>query len=128
MDFYRLEAAYAHLKLATDTAAQLTEMEWQASGLSDEDRAPEYAVMFRKLRVLNERSLREALQYTDPKALFELVCYAKHFGMWKGYRRNQMRLRYIDPDESITEVPEVRQPAEPNDGQMMLFGEPGEET
>lgn len=81
----------------------------------------------RKLRVLNERSLREPLQYTDPKALFELVCYAKHLGMWRGYRQNQVRLRYVDPDEPITELSED-EPARANDGQMILFGEPDEET
>ena len=102
MDVQRLEVEYAHLELATDTAVQLTEMEWRASGLSDEDRAPEYAMMFRELRALNERSLREPLQYTDPKALFDMVCYAKHIGMWRGYRHNQGRLRYVDPDEPIT--------------------------
>ncbi|MCH9033990.1 MAG: hypothetical protein IID42_05740 [Planctomycetes bacterium] len=61
MRFERLEADYCHLELATDTAVQLTEMEWRASGLSDEDRAPEYASMFRKFRALNQRSLREPL-------------------------------------------------------------------
>ncbi len=128
MRLERLEADYRHLELATDAAVQLTEMEWRASGLSDEDRVPEYAAMFRKLRALNQRSVREPLQYTDPKALFELVCYAKHLGMWKCYRQNQVRLRYVDLDEPIAGLPDDQQERRPDDGQMMLFGEPGEET
>ncbi len=117
MRFERLEADYRHLELATDAAVQLTEMEWRASGLSDEDRATEYAGMFRKLRALNQRSLREPLQYSDPRALYDLVCYAKHFGMWKCYRQNQVRLRYVDPAEPIADMPDNQQERKSDDGQ-----------
>ncbi len=95
MDISRLEAELAHLETATDTAVQLTELEWKASGLSDEGLAVQYQDMFRRLQELSERSLQEDLRHTDPKALFDMVRYAKHLGMWRGYADNQRRLKYV---------------------------------
>ena len=99
MDFERLEAELEHLETATDAAVQLTELEWKASGLSDEDLAVEYQDMFRKLKALNERSLREDLRQSDRKALFDMVRYAKHLGMWRGYEQNRGRLKYALDNE-----------------------------
>lgn len=77
-------------------AVPLTETEWQASGLTDEELTPEYGRMFAELKRLNERSLSEHLRCSDPRALFDLVRYAKHLGFWKGYHDNQRRLRYVE--------------------------------
>ena len=96
MDFKRLEAESHHLDVATDTAVMLTEMEWQAQGLSDENLAPEYVRMFAELKRLNERSLSEDLRHRDPRALFDMVRYAKHLGFWRGYHDKQRRLRYVE--------------------------------
>ena len=98
MDGDRLDMEYRLLETATDTAVQLTELEWRAAKLSDEDLAPEFQRMFRELKQLNERSLCESLRHTDPKALFDLVRYAKHLGMWKGYEANQHRLAYAQSE------------------------------
>ena len=61
----------------------------------DQDLAPEYSRMFAKLKQLNERSLSEDLRHTEPRALFDMVRYAKHLGFWRGYHDNQRRLRYV---------------------------------
>lgn len=91
---------YEFTEMATDMAVQLQELEWQRDRLSDEALAPEWQRMFGELRRLNERSLRESLQDTDPRALYDLVRYAKHLGMWKGYEDNQRRLQYVNTDEA----------------------------
>ena len=96
MDFKSLGTEYHHLEVATDTAVLLTETEWQAQGLSDEDLAPEYGRMFPELKRLNKRSLSEDLRHSDPRALFDMVRYAKHLGFWKGYHHNERRLRYVE--------------------------------
>ena len=103
MDFRGREGRFHHLEAATDAAVLLRELEWKKGGLTDDDRGDEYTEMFRTLKTLNERSLREALEYSDPKALFDMVCYAKHLGMWSGYRQNEHRLRFVDMDEDSRE-------------------------
>ena len=79
--------------------------------------------MFRKLKTLSRRSLTDDLRYSDPRALFDLVRYAKHLGMWRGYRENQQRLRYVDVDaDGKAEAEELAEKLK--DGQMLLgFGE-----
>ena len=103
MDSGRPRREYELLEMSTDAAITITELEWKRDNLSDEDLAPEFRRMYAELKKLNERSLREPLQFTDPKALFELVRYAKHLGMWKGYRENQGRLMYLGESETVTD-------------------------
>ena len=97
MDTNGLRAEHAHLETATDAAVQLQELEWRRDGLTDDQLTPEYNVMFRKLKELNERSLGESLRHTAPRALFDMVRYAKHLGMWTGYEAHRYRLQYIEP-------------------------------
>ncbi len=95
MDWERVRAEYQLLEHSTDAAVLLTELEWRRDRLTDEELAPEYQRMFDELRKLSERSLTEDLRSTDPRALFELVRYAKHLGMWKNYEQNQRRLAFL---------------------------------
>lgn len=69
MDYDELRRRHEHLETATDAAYMLRELEWKNSGLSDEELAPEYNDMFRRLEALSKRSLRESLEHTDPRAL-----------------------------------------------------------
>lgn len=105
MDFDKLRQHYEITELATDVAVNLQELEWRQHGMEDEQLADEWRRMYGELRRLNDRSLGESLQHTDPRALYDLVRYAKHLGMWKGYEENQRRLKYALPAPDGNERP-----------------------